>query len=93
MGAELLIKTIEAVKLDNITPQKQDDSQHTYAPMLTKDMCPIDFSKPAQEVHNKIRGLSKFPCAKLYIMRKSLKFTSRFYQNIYTIIITWNCCK
>jgi methionyl-tRNA formyltransferase len=73
MGAELLIKTIEAVKLDIITPQKQDDSQFTYAPMLSKDMCPIDFSRPAQEIHNKIRGLSKFPCATALYNGKKLK--------------------
>lgn len=84
MCAELLIKTIEAVKLDNITPQKQDDSQHTYAPMLTKDMCPIDFSKPAQEVHNKIRGLSKFPCATALYNEKKLKiYKSVLSEHIY----------
>lgn len=73
MGAELLLKTIEAVKNDTITPIKQDDSLSTYAPMLTKDMCPIDFSKPASEIHNKIRGLSAFPCATAMLDGKRLK--------------------
>lgn len=73
MGAELLIKTIECVKLNSITPKKQNDSEHTYAPMLTKDMCPIDFSESAQKVHNKIRGLSKFPCATAMYNGKKLK--------------------
>lgn len=73
LGAELLIKTIEGIKNDSITPEKQDDSLSCYAPMLTKDMCPIDFSKPASEVHNKIRGLSAFPCASAVLEGKRLK--------------------
>ncbi len=73
MGAELLLKTIKAVKENSVTPKKQDDSLSTYAPMLTKDMCPIDFSKSATEIHNKIRGLSAFPCATAILDGKRLK--------------------
>ena len=73
MGAELLIKTIEAVKNNAITPVKQDDSLSSHAPMLTKDMCPIDFSLSAREIHNKIRGLSAFPCATAMLDGKRIK--------------------
>ena len=41
--------------------------------MITKDMCPIDFSKSAQEVHNQIRGLSDSPCATAVYDGKRLK--------------------
>ncbi|MCM1330192.1 MAG: methionyl-tRNA formyltransferase [Ruminococcus sp.] len=73
MGAEMLLETVKAVKADNITPIKQDGSLSNYAPMITKDMCPIDFSKTAQEVHNHIRGLSSFPCATAVLGDKRLK--------------------
>lgn len=73
LGAEVLLETIKAVKSDSLTPVPQDDSQSTHAPMLTKDMCPIDFSKSAQEVHNHIRGLSAFPCATTVLDGKRLK--------------------
>lgn len=73
MGAELLIKTINGVKDNTITPEKQDDSLSNYAAMLTKDMCPIDFSLSAQEVHNHIRGLSASPCAVAMMNGKRLK--------------------
>ncbi len=73
LGAEVLLETINAVKADKLTPIKQDDSLSNYAPMLTKDMCPIDFTKPAQEVHNHIRGLSAFPCAVTTLAGKRLK--------------------
>lgn len=73
MGAEVMLKTVEAVKDNSLTPIKQDDSLATHAPMITKDMCPIDFSKTAQEVHNHIRGLSSFPCATAMLGDKRLK--------------------
>lgn len=71
MGAKLLIETIE--KFDKIVPQKQDDSLFCYAPMLTKEMCHIDFSKSAQEIHNQIRGLSDWPCATAMLNGKKIK--------------------
>lgn len=73
MGAEVMLKTIKAVKDNSLTPIKQDDSLATHASMITKDMCPIDFSKTAQEVHNHIRGLSSFPCATAMLGDKRLK--------------------
>lgn len=73
LGAEVLLETVKAVKSNNFTPVPQEASQSTHAPMLTKDMCPIDFSKSAQEVHNHIRGLSAFPCATTVLDGKRLK--------------------
>lgn len=73
LGAEVMLETIKAVKDNRLTPIKQDDSLSSHAPMITKDMCPIDFSRTAQEVHNKIRGLSSFPCATAMLGDKRLK--------------------
>ncbi len=73
IGADVLLETIKAVKDNALTPIKQDDSLSNYAPMLTKDMCAIDFSKSAQEVHNHIRGLSAFPGAMTMLNGKRLK--------------------
>ena len=73
LGAEVLIDTIKAVKDNTLTPVEQDNALSCYAPMLTKDMCAIDFSKPALEVHNHIRGLSSFPGAVTMLNGKRLK--------------------
>lgn len=73
LGAELLLETVSCIKSGNITPIPQNDLISTHAPMLTKDMCPIDFSKSAQEVHNHIRGLSAFPCATAVLDGKRIK--------------------
>ena len=82
MGAEVLLDTIN--NIDNLNPVKQDDSLSNYAPMLSKELCPIDFSKSAQEIHNKVRGLSPWPVAstkiegKNYKIHKSQILTERF---------------
>lgn len=73
MGAELLLKTIDALQRGEIIPQKQDDSKATYAQMLSKDLSKIDFNRPAREVHKKICGLSDWPCAVTSINGKRLK--------------------
>lgn len=71
MGAELMLKTL--ANLENITPVPQNDAESSYAAMLSKDMCPIDFNKSAFEVHKQICGLSDWPCATTTIGGKLLK--------------------
>ncbi len=73
MGAEVLIETIEALKNNELKPEKQDDTLSNYAPIITKDICPIDFTKSAQEVHNKVRGLYSWPIATTVINGKKFK--------------------
>ena len=76
LGAEVLIETIEELKKGKLNPQKQDDSLSNYASMLSKELCPIDFNKTAQEVHNQIRGLSPWPVATTVISGKTYKIHS-----------------
>ncbi len=73
MGAEVLIETIEALKNNELKPEKQDDSLSNYAPIITKEICPVDFTKSAQEVHNKVRGLYSWPIATTMINGKKFK--------------------
>ena len=73
MGAELLIKTLIAIEKGEVTPQKQNDEESTYASMLDKTMSPVDFNKSAKEVHNQIRGLDPWPVALTYLEGKTLK--------------------
>ena len=53
--------------------EKQDDSQSCYAAMLTKELSPIDFTKTAQQVHDKVRGLNSWPSASAVLNGKRLK--------------------
>lgn len=63
LGAEVMSKTIDLLEKGELKPVRQDDSQSNYAPMLTKELCPIDWAESAQNVHNKVRGLYSWPCA------------------------------
>ncbi|MBQ7990716.1 MAG: methionyl-tRNA formyltransferase [Oscillospiraceae bacterium] len=73
MGAEVLSETLDRLENGTLVPEKQDDSLSTYAPKLTKELCPIDFSLPARQVHNRICGLSSWPCATTEINGRRLK--------------------
>ena len=73
IGAELLIETLDSLEKGSITPIKQDEAQATYAGMLNKSMCVIDFTKPVFNVHKHICGLSDWPCAVTLLDGKRLK--------------------
>ena len=61
LGADLLIKTLG--KLDSITPKPQNDDDASFAPIFKKDDGRIDFSIPAADVNNRVRGFQPFPTA------------------------------
>lgn len=73
LGANVLTETIDLLKEGNLNPQKQDDALSSYASMLSKELCPIDFSDTAQNIHNKIRGLYPWPVAVTKLNGKVLK--------------------
>ena len=57
VGADLLLKTLYLLQRGELHPVKQDDSLSTYAPLLKKDTGLINWSRPAREIHNLVRGL------------------------------------
>lgn len=73
MGAELIVETLEKLEKGEITPVPQNEDEASYAPMLTKELSPIDFTKTAREVHKQICGLSDWPCATTLINGKRVK--------------------
>lgn len=73
VGADLLMETVTQLEAGTITRIPQNDSQATFAPMLTKEMSAIDFSKTASEIHHQICGLSEWPCATMTFQGKRLK--------------------
>ena len=73
LGGELILKTLDYAEKGMLKPVKQDDSLSSYAKMLDKSMCKIDFSKTNKEVHNKVRGLCPWPVASTVFNGKILK--------------------
>ena len=60
-GAELLLKTVNAIKDGTAPRTEQDESEATHAPMLTKETGHIDWTKSADGVLSLIRGTNPWP--------------------------------
>lgn len=74
LGASLLSKTLSRFAAgEKITPTPQDPSLVSYAPMLDKTLCPIDWSKTARQVHDQVRGLHPWPVATMELDGKTFK--------------------
>lgn len=73
MGGKLILDTLEKAEKGQLHPIKQDDRKSSYAKMLDKSMCNIDFSKTNLQVHNQVRGLSPWPVASTKLNGKVLK--------------------
>ncbi|HEX9917033.1 MAG TPA: methionyl-tRNA formyltransferase [candidate division Zixibacteria bacterium] len=73
LGASLLLETIDLIENGKFELKRQDDSQVSLAPKITKEMCKIDWSKSALQIKNLIRGLSPVPAAYSIFKGKILK--------------------
>ena len=81
LGSDLLVKTINLIKSGAASAIKQNDNQVTLAPKITKDMTIIDWSKPARELHNLVRGLTPTPGAATIIKGKRIKIQETRVEN------------
>ena len=74
LGADLLSRVLTRAKCgDKCCGCPQDPDCVTFAPMLDKTMCPIDWNKTAQQVHNQVRGLHPWPVATMELQGKKFK--------------------
>lgn len=62
-GADLLVRTLADLCAGSIQPRPQNDSLATYAPIIKKEDGRIDWTNPAQQIHNLIRGFQPWPGA------------------------------
>lgn len=63
-GGKLVVDTVKAILEGNIEPKAQDlEGKYKRAPKLDKELPRIDWNNTAQDLHNKIRGLSPYPGA------------------------------
>jgi len=72
-GAKLLLKTIDGLEKGTIFPIAQPDELATYAPKLSKEAGRIDWTKPAQEIHNQVRATNPWPGAYTFYAGEKLK--------------------
>ena len=73
ISADLTVRTIEKIANGTAkrTPQCEEDA--TYAPILTKDMAQMDFTKTAKQLKCLVRGFYSWPCAYFYLDGKRVK--------------------
>ena len=74
LGADLLSKTLNRfAAMGKVPAMPQNPEEVSYAPMLDKTMCPIDWNQSAQQVHNHVRGLHPWPVATMVLQGKNFK--------------------
>lgn len=66
-GAALLVETLDAIDSGTAIETPQNDALATYAPKLTKAEGVVDWTRPAQDIHNLIRGLWPWPHAYTFL--------------------------
>jgi methionyl-tRNA formyltransferase len=73
MGADLVVETLRGLEAGSIHARKQDNSQATLAPILKKEDGLIDFSRPAQQIVNRLRAFQPWPGAHTKFRGKNLQ--------------------
>jgi methionyl-tRNA formyltransferase len=63
LGASLLVETIRLIEGGKAAREKQNDAEATYAPILKKEDGLIDWSRPALQIKNRLRGFQPWPGA------------------------------
>lgn len=75
-GAQLLLRTVQAIENEDYTPQPQAISADMVlhkAPKIFTETCQIDWQKTPAELYNFVRGLSPYPAAWTHIGGKKAK--------------------
>lgn len=74
VGADLVSQTLSELAVGNIVPIPQEELDFIKkAPKIFKEICKIDWNRPAEEIRNFIRGLSPYPAAFTVVNGKTLK--------------------
>ena len=63
LGAQLLVETVAQIDAGTATRTPQDHEKATLAPMLGRELSPMDFNRPARQLHDQVRGLIPWPAA------------------------------
>ena len=71
-GAQLMLQTLSRLSAGILTPEPQDHSQATLAPILTREDGVVDFTRTAQHIYNRWRGFQPWPGAHTTLRGKKL---------------------
>ena len=74
LGGRTLPEALQRMKEGNLPPIKQDESQVSLAPLLSKEMGHLDWTRGARELHSLIRGLDPWPSAYSFFQDRRYRF-------------------
>lgn len=63
LGGELLVRTVADIAAGTATRTPQDHDKATLAPMLSRELSPMDWGRTARQLHDQVRGLIPWPAA------------------------------
>lgn len=73
LGADALSEAVVLLGAGTAARTPQEHSAYTYAPMLGKELSPIDWTRSARQIHDQVRGLIPWPCAKTELAGATVK--------------------
>lgn len=76
-GAPLMLNTLDDLAADRAVETPQDESHATLAPKLSREKSKIDWTRPAAEIANQIRGIYPWPGCRVRIIDDADKEVSR----------------
>ncbi len=81
LGSETVIQTLTLLEKGKVnTTIQQDTAEIKTAYKLNKENCKIDWTKPASDIHNLIRGLSPYPAAWCFFGDKGEEWNIKIYE-------------
>jgi methionyl-tRNA formyltransferase len=81
LGSKTVIDTLKLIEKGNVTTIIQTESADIKtAYKLNKENCKIDWTKPASEINNLIRGLSPYPAAWCFFGDKNEEWNVKIYE-------------
>lgn len=63
LGAELLVTVVAQISAGTAPRTPQEHDKATLAPMLSKELSPMEWTRTADQLHNQVRGLLPWPAA------------------------------
>ncbi len=80
LGSALIVRALPLIAAGGLKPEQQDVSKATLAPILKKADGLIDWSLPAAEIHNRVRGMSPWPGAYTFLEGRLIKILASAYR-------------
>lgn len=86
LGARLMIRTLEGISDKTLKPTSQSDYikqdvPPRPAPKIHPEDCIINWDNDTVKIHNFIRGLSPYPCAKSFFRKDTITISFKIYES------------